>query len=180
MLDYTKEELLSLIQKDPEKFNEWKIGQEDIDLSETDFSGIVLREIDFTDVDLNSSSFADSELVLVNFTGADLTSADFTRSVVEECDFTDALLTGADCSYAQMTYCNFTNADMARAILSESVLTSSDLTGCENLASARYDEDTVWPEEDLMPPDFESEYSHDLSALKDEDDDSAPVSDGEY
>ena len=51
MIDYTKEELVELLQKYPEKFNEWKQEQEEVDLSEVDFSGINLAEIDFTDVD---------------------------------------------------------------------------------------------------------------------------------
>ena len=33
MLDYTKDELLSLIERTPEQFNEWKKDKEDIDLS---------------------------------------------------------------------------------------------------------------------------------------------------
>ena len=60
MIDYTKEELVELLRKNPEKFNEWKAEQEEVDLSEVDFSNINLSEIDFSDVDLNSSSFADS------------------------------------------------------------------------------------------------------------------------
>ena len=53
MLDYTKEELLSLIESTPEKFNEWKKDREDVDLSEVDFSNMVIKEVDFSDVDLN-------------------------------------------------------------------------------------------------------------------------------
>ena len=53
MIDYTKEELVVLLKKHPEKFNEWKAEQDEVDLSEVDFSGINLSEIDFSDVDLN-------------------------------------------------------------------------------------------------------------------------------
>lgn len=180
MLDYTKDELLSLIEKDPEKFNEWKLtNSEEIDLSEVDFSNMVLKEVDFSGADLNSSSFADSDLSLVNFTDTDLTSVDFTRASVVECDFTDSLLPGADCSYAQMTFCNFAGCDMAGCILSETDLSNSDLSSAENLSAARFDSDTVWPDNDMLPEDFDAEISDDLSALKDEDD--APIrSDGEY
>ena len=180
MLDYTKDELVSLIERNPIQFNEWKKGKEDeIDLSEVDFSNIVLREIDFSGVDLNSSSFADSDLSLVNFSDADLTAVDFTRASIVECDFTDCILASADCSYAQMTYNTFPGADMAGCILSETDLSNSDLSSSENLASARYDADTQWPDADMLPEDFDSEYSDDLSALKDEEE--APImSDGEY
>lgn len=173
MIDYTKEELVELLRKNPERFNEWKANQEETDLSEVDFSGISLSEKDFSNVDLNSSSFADCNLSFVNFTNSDLTSVDFTRAKVLECDFTDALLTGADCSYAEMTYCNFSDADLAGAILSETDLSNSDLTASVNLPSSRYDEDTVWPEDDLLPEDFDGSSHKDLSALQDEED---PVS----
>ena len=33
MIDYTKEELVELLRKNPEKFNEWKAEQEEVDLS---------------------------------------------------------------------------------------------------------------------------------------------------
>ena len=170
MIDYTKEELVELLKKNPEKYNEWKSEQEDIDLSEVDFSGITLREVDFTDVDLNSSSFADCNLSFVNFTGADLTSVDFTRARILECDFTESLLTGADCSYAEMTYCNFTDSDLAGCIFSETDLSNSDLTASYNLHASRYDGDTVWPEDDLLPEDFDVTSHDDLSSLKDEED----------
>ena len=46
--DYTKEELVEILRKHPEKFNEWKVDQEEIDLSEVDFSGINFSEVDFS------------------------------------------------------------------------------------------------------------------------------------
>ena len=67
MIDYTKEELVELLRKNPEKFNEWKTEQDEVDLSEVDFSGVSLTEVDFSDVDLNSSSVADCSLNFVNF-----------------------------------------------------------------------------------------------------------------
>ncbi len=170
MIDYTKEELVELLQKYPEKFNEWKHEQEEVDLSEVDFSGINLAEIDFTDVDLNSSSFADCVLSFIKFNNTDLTSVDFTRARVVECDFTDALMNGADCSYAEMTYCNFTDTDMAGCIFSESDLSNSDLTASINLHACRFDEDTIWPDNEFMPEGFDAQYSDDLSSLKDDED----------
>ncbi len=79
-------------------------------------------------------------------------------------------MTGADCSYAEMTYCNFTDADLAGCIFSESDLTSSDFTGSYNLSACRFDSDTVWPDSDLLPEDFDACYKDDLSSLKDDDD----------
>ena len=104
----------------------------------------------------------------MNFTNTDLTSVDFTRARVLECDFTDALLTGADCSYAEMTYCNFSDCDMAGCILSEADLSNSDLTASLNLNASRHDEDTVWPDDDMLPDGFDGSEHKDLSALQDE------------
>jgi uncharacterized protein YjbI with pentapeptide repeats len=174
MIDYTKEELVELLRKNPDKFNEWIAEQnEEVDLSEVDFSGITLNEVDFTDADLNSSSFADANLSLVKFVNVDLTSADFTRANVLECDFSDSLLTGADCSYATMTHCNFTDSDMAGCVLSETALSHSDLSASVNLDASRYDSETVWPDQDMMPEDFEGIYNSDLSSLQDDDDNSS-------
>lgn len=168
MSDYTKEELYNLITESPHKFNEWKATQEKVDLSEIDFSYTTLSEVDFSDVDLNSSSFADSHLSLVKFNNADLTSVEFTRANIAECDFSDALLTGADYSYATIHYCNFTDADMSGGVFQETDLSNSDLSASYNLSACRFDEETIWPEPEMLPEDFDATYREDLSSLKDE------------
>ena len=171
-MEYSKEELFGLIVDSPEEFNEWKKSQiEDVDLSEMDFSGQTLQNIDLENVDLNGSSFADSHLTEINFKNTDSTSVDFTRAVLIECDFTDSLLTGADFSYASANYCNFKDSDMAGVIFQESNLENSDLSTCVNLNASRFDEDTVWPDQDMLPEDFDGKYADDLSSLKDTDDD---------
>ena len=170
-MTYTKEDLYDLVVNSPEKFNEWKSKQsEEVDLSESDFSSLTLENVNFEDVDLNGSSFADSHLTEVNFKNTDLTSADFTRANLVECDFSEALLTGADYSYAKVNYCNFSESDMAGGIFQETDLENSDLSSAINLNACRFDEDTVWPDSDMLPEDFDSKYSEDLSSLKDSDD----------
>lgn len=176
MSEYTKEELYSLIKKSPQEFNEWKSTQDEIDLSELDFSYLTLDNVDFSGVDLNASSFADAHLSSVNFNNADLTAVEFTRATVLECDFSEAVLSGADYSYSTMHYCNFTDADMAGGVFQESDLSNSDFSGAYNLNACRFDEETVWPEPEMLPEDFDSTYSDDLSSLKDEEDNEA----GEY
>lgn len=177
MSEYTKEELYELIKKSPQEFNDWKAANNSIDLSELDFSYLTLSDVDFSGIDLNSSSFADAHLSSMNFSGSDLTSVDFTRANVIESDFTEAVLTGADYSYAAIHHCNFSDADMAGGVFQESDLTNSDLSACFNLNACRFDEDTVWPDIDMLPEDFDSTYSDDLSSLKDEEDEASA---GEY
>lgn len=165
----SKEELANLLTSDTEAFNR-EISDGSVDLSETDFSNITLEGAVFDNVDLTSSSFADSQLTDVKFTGCDLTSVDFTRSNLIECQFNESVLNGADFSYARVDYCNFADADMAGSILREADFTNSDLSMAENLSASRFDDETVWPDGEYLPEDFDSSYTDDLSSLKDDDD----------
>ena len=168
----TKDELLRLVETDVDAFNEKlaDAGEDGADLSEVDFSNMTLDGVNFTNANLNSASFSDANISEADFTNCDLTSADFTRANCVECNFSEALLNGADFSYGKFDYCNFTEADMAGAILNEADLTNSDFSCSYNLNACRFDEATVWPESDMLPDDFDSVYSDDLSSLRDEDD----------
>ena len=44
------------------------------------------------------------------------------------------------------------------------------MTGAVNLSACRFDEDTVWPDPELLPEDFDAHYSADLSSLQDDED----------
>ena len=167
----SKEELINLVLTDVDAFNtEIRNVKGGIDLSETDFSNIELEGAEFFNVDLTSSSFADSHLTEVKFDACDLTSVDFTRANAVECSFSESVLNGTDFSYAKVDYCNFSDADLAGAIFQGADLTNSDLSMAENLSACRFDEETVWPDNEYLPEDFDSKYSSDLSSLQDEDD----------
>jgi hypothetical protein len=40
----------------------------------------------------------------------------------------------------------------------------------ENLSACRFDEETIWPDNEYLPEDFDTSYSSDLSSLRDDDD----------
>ncbi len=166
----SKEELINLISTDVNAFNnEISNSKSGADLSETDFSNIELEGAEFFNVDLTSSSFADSHLTEVKFDACDLTSVDFTRANIVECSFTESVLNGTDFSYSKVDYCNFSDADLAGAIFQGADLTNSDLSMAENLSACRFDEETIWPDNEYLPEDFDSKYSSDLSSLQDDD-----------
>ena len=165
----TKEELVILLNSDVEAFNK-EIKGKAVDLTELDFSNSNVEGAVFDNVDLTSSSFADSQLTDVKFLGCDLTSVDFTRSTLVECMFNESVLNGTDFSYANVDYCNFSDADLAGAIVREADLTNSDFSMAENLSASRFDDTTVWPDNDYLPEDFDASYSDDLSSLKDDED----------
>lgn len=164
-----KEDLANLLITNVEEFN-GEIDGSPIDLSETDFSGSTIEGAVLDNVDLSSSSFADAHLTDVKFINCDLTSVDFTRSNLVECAFNESVLNGTDFSYSTVDYCNFADADLAGAILRDADLTNSDFTACENLNASRFDDTTIWPDNEYLPEDFDSSYSDDLSSLKDDDD----------
>ena len=167
----SKDELINLLNSDIEKFNEEiKSVQGGADLSESDFSGLTLEGVIFDNTDLTSSTFADSHLTNVKFDGCDLTSVDFTRANLVECSFSESVLNGTDFSYAVVDYGNFSDSDLAGAIFQSADLTNSDFSMSENLNACRFDEDTIWPDNEYLPEEFDTNYSSDLSSLKDDDD----------
>ena len=162
-----KEELAELLYNDVKAFNASLNGKA-IDMSEMDFSGATLEGVVFDNVDLTSSSFADSNLTEVKFLGCDLTSVDFNRANLVECAFNESVLNGADFSYSKVDYCNFADADLAGAIMLDADFTNSDFSASENLNASRFDDSTIWPDNEYLPEDFDSSYSDDLSSLKDD------------
>ncbi len=165
----SKEELANLLINDVESFNQELSGKA-IDMSEMDFSGITLEGAIFDNVDLTSSSFADSNLTEVKFLGCDLTSVDFNRANLVECSFNESVLNGTDFSYGKIDYCNFADADLAGAVMLDADFSNSDFSMAENLSASRFDDTTIWPDNEYLPEEFDSSYSDDLSSLKDEED----------
>ena len=167
----SKEELIDILSSDVERFNEEiKKASGSVDLSESDFSGVNLEGAVFDNVDLTSSTFSDAHLTDVKFDGCDLTSVDFTRANLVECSFSESVLNGTDFSYARVDYGNFSDADLAGAVFQGADLTNSDFSMSENLNACRFDEETVWPDNEYLPEDFDTNYSSDLSSLRDDDD----------
>ena len=165
----SKEELANLLINDIATFNK-EINGKVVDLSEMDFSGINIEGAVLDNIDLTSSSFADSNLIDVKFLGCDLTSVDFNRANLVECSFNESILNGTDFSYSKVDYCNFADADLAGAIMLDADFTNSDFTACENLSASRFDDSTIWPDNEYLPEDFDAVYSKDLSSLEDDDD----------
>ena len=167
----TKDELITLLVENVEEFNNYvEENNNGIDLTEVDLSNITVADAVFHNIDLSSTTFSDSHFTNVKFENCDLSSADFTRSNLEVCSFNNSILNGTDFSYAVISYCNFNEADMAGAVLQESDLTDSDLSTSYNLNACRFDDGTIWPDDDMLPEDFDGLYSSDLSSLKDDDD----------
>ena len=170
MAKYSKDELFKLILTNIPEFNEIKNSQGSLDLSELELGDAEITQADFSGCDLTGSDFSQSNLTEVNFAEADLSGVNFSRANFTECDFTYANLTGADLSYSVVNYCNFSEADMTGAQLIEADLTDSDFSNCETLNATRFDDGTIWPDNDKLPDEFDTTYAKDLSSLDDEED----------
>lgn len=164
----SKENLVSLILNNYREFEAQHKKDSNMDITEADFSGSTIEEADFTNIDFSGSSFSECNLSNIKFIDCDLTSVDFSRAQVSECDFSGSILNGTSFNYASVNYCNFTDADMAGANFSEANLEDSDFSTSENLDSCRFDEGTVWPENEKLPEDFDCTYNYDLSTLRDD------------
>ncbi len=164
-----KDELINLLLNNKDEFATKKAEMgDDIDLSESELSALDLSDLDLSNIDFSGAVFSESSIVGVNFSNCDLTSADFSRCKIEECDFSGCILNGTNFSYATLNFCNFNEADMAGCVLNEAELTDSDFATSENLSACRFDEGTIWPDNEKLPEDFDSTYNYDLSSLQDD------------
>ena len=166
----SKDEIINLILNNNDEFIKYKKSMPAMDLSECDFSATELSDLDFSNIDFSGASFAECALTNINFSGCDLTSANFSRATLTECDLSDSILNGTDFSYSNVSYSNFSDADLAGCILNEADLTDSDFSSSLNMSACRFDEGTIWPDNDNLPEDFDSTYNYDLSSLQDEED----------
>ncbi|MEO1340418.1 MAG: pentapeptide repeat-containing protein [Cyanobacteria bacterium J06635_13] len=59
---------------------------------ERDFTGVSLREIDFSDCDLRGIVLSNADLSLTNWEGANLSGANLSAAILDESGFNDAAL----------------------------------------------------------------------------------------
>lgn len=168
-----KEEFIELIKKGLiEEFNNSRSFDKDIlfDLSETDFSGCELSDANLSYADLSGSDFNECDLHNVDFTGSDLSAGEFKRANITKSDFSKSTLAGTKFNHAVVSECDFSDADLSGTVFSEANLSNSEFASAENIEFCIFDNDTIWPDPENLPDDFETEYVEDLSSLRDEDD----------
>lgn len=171
-----KEDLLQLLKNGSiNEFNENRSYDESelLDLTELDLRGCEIKRANLSYCDLTGSDLSDMYLKSIKFDGSDLTSVDFTGSTLKSCFFSSSVLNGVKFKNTELMQCEFEEADFSGADLSSSDVSSCDLSATENLTECIFDESTVWPADDMLPEDFETTYQHDLSSLRDEEDDFA-------
>jgi len=170
---FTKDTAIELLSNgDISQFNEERPYDENdlFDLSETDFSGVDLSGANLSYADLNDTNFTESEFSDVNFSNSDLTSAIFLRSTISDVDFSGANLNGVSFTSANCK-ANFADADLSGADFSDGDFAESDFGLSVNMSMCKFDKYTVWPDDALLPDDFDSTYVGDAT---DDEDDTSP------
>jgi len=168
-----KDNLIQLLQNGSvEEFNNFRTSSNNdlLDLSEADLRNCELTGANLSNVDLSGSDFSESDLTETDFSSSDLSSVDFTGSTIKKTDFIKSVLSGVKFNQAKLNECDFTEANFNGTDLSETNLSGSDLTYAENLNDCIFDSYTTWPDSEFLPEDFNTEYTEDLSSLKDDDD----------
>ena len=178
MTNNIRENLIQLLLKeDVKSFNALREKETTtkIDLSETDLEGLTLNNANFSEFELNGVNFADSSLENAIFTNTNLTTTNFTGADLKYCNFNNANLSGAYLTNTDATEADFTDANFNGTDLRETNFTNAELSASVNLSQAKFDNLTIWPENQNLPEDFDSSCSN-LSNNNDEDEN---VYDGE-
>jgi uncharacterized protein YjbI with pentapeptide repeats len=150
-------EHFALLRQGVSVWNEWKSKTtERVDLSETAFSDMDLRGIDFRNVDLcmacfvrarvdgaeffntdlREAIFSDTNLTQANLTQADLSGAYLIDAVLTMAILTEADLTGADLRGANLRGSNLAETDLTEVALEGTAFDDVDLSTTKGLESA--------------------------------------------
>lgn len=177
----SKDELVQLLRNGlAEDFNQARTYESGakLDLSEIDLKDIKISGANFSYADLTGSDFSKAEIEECNFSNSDLTSANFSHATITDTDFSEVVLEGAFFSYSNLYECNFELVDFNGVNICGADITSTDLSLSKNLMQSVYDGETVWPDEDLLPENFEPE--EDMSFAEMEEADEYPQDEYSY
>ena len=95
----------------------------DIDLTEADFAGAVLMEVDFSKVgSLETCTFDGAELTSANLTGRQLARARFVDATLHRANLTDANLQGTNLTEAKLRHAHLDGASLDHADLTDAIL----------------------------------------------------------
>lgn len=133
------QEQLEILKQGVEIWNQWRKDNRDIeiDLSEADFHGADLREVNLSGANLNNAKLSYAELYKANFRFAELNDSDLDRAELYLADFREANinrsklynanLRGADFSKASLMVADLNRARLWQANLNETNLDEANL-----------------------------------------------------
>lgn len=165
----TKDELVHLLRSGLiDEFNDSRPFDNDnkLDLTEIDLGNARITGANLSRVDLSGSDFCKAELENIDFKESDLSSANFSHSTMTEVNFAEAVLEGSLFNHAAIEKSDFTACDMNGVNICGTDLTGTDLSLCKNLMQSVYDGETVWPDDDQLPEDFDPMYEMSFAEME--------------
>ncbi len=165
-----KDELVQLLRiGNIERFNESRPYHESdfLDLTEIDLSNIKILGANFSKTDLSGSDFSQSEIEDIDFSGSDLSSVNFSHSTITGSNFVETSIEGSLFNNAGIISGDFSEVNFNGVNICGTDFTGVDLSLSINLMQSIYDADTVWPDEDYLPEDFEPEEDISIAELED-------------
>jgi uncharacterized protein YjbI with pentapeptide repeats len=143
-----------------DEFNSSRPNDKDeiLDLTEIYLRNMTLSNLNLSNVDLSGSDFSESEILEGNFSQSILSSVNFSHSIIENSNFAEVIFEGSLLNKSKIINCDFSSSDMNGANICGTDLSGSDLSICHNLMKAIYDADTIWPDEECLPDDFNPQY----------------------
>ena len=110
--------------EDPCGFSIFRMGIEDIDLSDLDmrrtfFSKSEIVKCNFKNTDLSESNLCWNDFIQVDFSGADLSNSDLRASIYDKVNFSGCDLSGSDLRQSDFDNCDFSTAIMKNAKLTQ-------------------------------------------------------------
>lgn len=166
----SKDELVLLLRNGLiEEFNQQRPYEEGslVDLSEIDLKDIKISGANLTKVDLTGSDLSKSEIESTDFKESDLSSVNFSHSTITESNFSDVILEGSFFNHTNLNECDFSAADFNGVNICAADMMGTDLSLCKNLMQSVYDGETIWPEDDLLPEDFDPQYDMTFAEMED-------------
>ncbi len=123
----TTPELLTILKKDVQAWNQWRAENPElnIDFCDANLIGVDLIGVNLSRVNLSRTSLMGVNLIEANLTHANLTQANLTHANLIRAELTHADLRSADLSRAYLSKANLHDADLRNADLSRAYLTGA-------------------------------------------------------
>ena len=166
----SKDDLVQLLRNgEIEKFNSIRPYHDDIslDLTEIDLNDMKLSGANLSKVDLSGSDFSKSDIEKINFSDSDLSSVNFSHTTIAESNFINAIFEGSLLTSINVISGDFTEVDFNGVNICGANLTGADLGLCKNLMQSVYDTDTLWPDNDFLPDEFEPDNNMSFAEMED-------------
>lgn len=169
----SKDELVQLLRNGLiDEFNSTRPyeNNKNIDLTEIDLKDIRISGANLSKIDLSGTDLSKAELEGIDFKESDLSSVNFSHSSINEVNFSEVVLEGSFFNHASVQNSDFTACDFNGINICGADLTGTDLSLCKNLMQSVYDGETIWPNDELLPEDFDPMYDMSFAEMEESED----------